>query len=31
MDKFQAIDGKPKGHVLKSWSFFVKNRKDMKK
>ena len=27
----RAIDRKPKGHVLKSCSFFAKNRQDMKK
>ena len=31
MDIFWAIDRKPKGHVLKSFNFFVKNPQDMKK
>ena len=31
MDIFQAIDRKPKGDVLESCSFFVKNRQDVKK
>ena len=36
MSIFQAIDRKPKGYVLISWSFFVKSRmkkceKDMNK
>ena len=31
MDIFRAIDRKLKGHVLSSFSFFVKNRQDMKK
>ena len=31
MDIFLTIDGKPKAHVLKSSSFFVKNRQGIKK
>ena len=31
MGIFQGADRKPKGHVLKSCSLFVKNRHDMKK
>ena len=31
MDAFRAIDRKLKGHNLRSCSFFVKNRQDMKK
>ena len=31
MDMFRAIDRKPKGRMLKSCMFFVKNCEDMKK
>ena len=31
MDIFRAFDKKPKGHVFKSCSFFVKKYPDMKK
>ena len=31
MDIFCAIDRNPKGHVLKSYGFFVKNRQKWKK
>ena len=30
MDIVRAIDRKPKGHILKSCWFFVKNPQDMK-
>ena len=31
MDRFRAIDRKPKRYILKSFRFFVKNCQDMKK